>query len=67
MTLFESYSIRLKEFLAELYLLLVNRYLIKVSGEILIVVLGVGLVPLLDGRLGSASPGLLAELASLGQ
>lgn len=43
-----------RPFFDELYLLLVDSYVIRFGGELLIVVLDVGLVPMLDGRSGSA-------------
>ena len=51
----------------ELDLLLVDSNTIRVSREVLVVMVGVGLIPVLDGCSGSADAELLAEVATLRQ
>jgi len=49
----------------ELYLFLVDCNAIRFGDEVLVVVLGVGLVPVVDGCSGSADAEPLAEIATL--
>ncbi len=51
-------------FFAELNLLLINSYTIRVGSKLLVVVFGVGLIPVLNGRSGSADAEPLAEITA---
>ena len=51
----------------DLDLLLIDGNAIRFGGEVLVVVLGVGLVPVVDGGSGSADAEPLAEIATLRQ